>query len=77
MITKELIKDVTISILRRAETTLPKDVKQALARAYEREENEIAKVQLEAMLENVKLCRGAAKTVMSGHGSPAVFCYAW
>ena len=73
MITKELIKDVTISILRRAETTLPKDVKQALARAYEREENEIAKVQLEAMLENVRLAEDLQRPLCQDTGLPLFF----
>lgn len=73
MITKELIKDVTISILRRAETTLPKDVKQALARAYEREENEIAKVQLEAMLENVRLAEELQRPLCQDTGLPLFF----
>jgi fumarate hydratase subunit alpha len=73
MITKELIKDVTISILRQAETTLPKDVKQALARAYEREENEIAKVQLEAMLENVRLAEDLQRPLCQDTGLPLFF----
>lgn len=73
MITKELIRDVTISILRRAETTLPKDVKQALARAHEREENEIAKVQLEAMLENVKLAEELQRPICQDTGLPLFF----
>ena len=49
-ITKALIKDVTLTLLKRAETTLPGDVKAALKSAYEREEHEIARVQLEAMM---------------------------
>jgi len=73
MITKELIKDVTISILRRAETTLPSDVKAALVRAYEREEHEIAKVQLEAMLENVKLAEELQRPLCQDTGLPLFF----
>ncbi|MHC1610474.1 MAG: fumarate hydratase [Candidatus Methanospirareceae archaeon] len=73
MITKELIRDVTISILRRAETTLPKDVKAALARAYEREEQEIAKVQLEAMLENVRLAEELQRPLCQDTGIPLFY----
>ena len=73
MITKELIKDVTINILRRAETTLPKDVKEALVRAYECEENEIAKVQLKAMLENIKLAEKMQRPLCQDTGIPLFY----
>ncbi|RLG32712.1 fumarate hydratase [Methanosarcinales archaeon] len=73
MITKELIKDVTITILRRAETTLPSDVKEALARAYECEENEIAKVQLKVMLENVKLAEEMQRPLCQDTGIPLFY----
>jgi fumarate hydratase subunit alpha len=73
MITKELIKDVTITILRRAETTLPSDVKEALVRAYECEEEEIAKVQLEAMLENVKLAEEMQRPLCQDTGIPLFY----
>jgi fumarate hydratase subunit alpha len=73
MTTKELIKDVTITILRRAETTLPSDVKEALVRAYECEEEEIAKVQLEAMLENVKLAEKMQRPLCQDTGIPLFY----
>ncbi len=73
MITKELIKDVTVTILRRAETALPDDVKEALARAYECEENEIAKVQLKAMLDNVKLAEVMQRPLCQDTGIPLFF----
>ncbi len=73
MITKELIKEVTVNVLRRAETTLPSDVKEALVRAYECEENEIAKVQLEAMLENVKLGEKMQRPLCQDTGIPLFY----
>ncbi|MDI6884918.1 MAG: fumarate hydratase [archaeon] len=73
MITKELIKEVTITLLRRAETTLPSDVKAALVRAYEGEENEIARVQLEAMLENVRLAEELRRPLCQDTGLPLFF----
>jgi fumarate hydratase subunit alpha len=73
MITKELITEVTITILRRAETTLPGDVKGALVRAYECEENEIAKVQLKAMLKNVKLAEEMQRPLCQDTGIPLFF----
>ena len=73
MITKKLIKDVTINILKRAETTLPDDVKQALSRAYEQETNEIARVQLKAMLDNVKLAEELQRPLCQDTGLPLFF----
>ncbi len=73
MITKELIKEVTITLLKRAEMILPSDVKAALVSAYEREDNEIAKVQLEAMFENVKLAEELQRPLCQDTGLPLFF----
>ena len=73
MITKKLIKDVTINILKRAETALPEDVKQAMSRAYEQETNEIARVQLKAMLDNVKLAEELQRPLCQDTGLPLFF----
>jgi fumarate hydratase subunit alpha len=73
MITKELIKAVTITLLKRAETTLPSDVKAALLSAYEREGNEIARVQLAAMLENVRLAEELQRPICQDTGLPLFF----
>ncbi len=73
MITKKLIKDVTINILKRAETTLPDDVKRALSRAYEQETNKIARVQLKAMLDNVKLAEELQRPLCQDTGLPLFF----
>ena len=73
MITQELIKEVTITLLKRAETTLPSDVKAALLSAYEREVNEIARVQLAAMLENVRLAEELQRPICQDTGLPLFF----
>ena len=73
MITKEMITEVTITLLKRAETTLPSDVKAALRSAYEREEQEIAKVQLAAMLENVRLAEELQRPICQDTGLPLFF----
>lgn len=73
MITKELIEEVTLTILKRAETTLPEAVKVALKRAYAREESEIARVQLEAMLENVELAEELQRPLCQDTGLPLFF----
>lgn len=73
MITKELIREVTITLLKRAETGLPDDVKAALVRAYEREDNKIAKIQLEAMLDNIKLAGEMQRPLCQDTGLPLFF----
>jgi fumarate hydratase subunit alpha len=73
MITRAEIKAVAITLLKRAETTLPTDVKEALRRAYEREEQEIAKVQLAAMLENVQLAEELQRPICQDTGLPLFF----
>jgi fumarate hydratase subunit alpha len=55
MISEELIKTVTIELLRRAVIKLPKDVKEALAQAYKNEISSTAKTQLKTILDNIKL----------------------
>ena len=73
MITKEVIKDVTVALLRTAETALPGDVKAALDRAYECEAKELAKVQVKAMLENVKLAVALQRPLCQDTGLPLFF----
>ena len=73
MITKELIKEVTVTLLRTAEIALPGDVKAALDRAYECEAKELAKVQVKAMLENVKLAVALQRPLCQDTGIPLFF----
>jgi fumarate hydratase subunit alpha len=73
MITKEMIKGVTITLLKRAEITLSSDVKAALRSAYEREESEIARVQLAAMLENIRLAEDLQRPICQDTGLPILF----
>lgn len=57
MIPKELVKSTVIELLRFASNILPDDVKEALQTAYNHETEEVAKKQLKAILENVKLAK--------------------
>ena len=61
MISESVVKEVTIDLLRKAVTTLPKDIKEALRRAYEMEEEPIAKMQLKNILDNIKLAESTSK----------------
>jgi fumarate hydratase subunit alpha len=49
------VEDVAVKLLKLAVTKLPRDVKEALQRAYREEKNEAGKAHLEAMLNNIEL----------------------
>lgn len=55
MISREVLKEATVEILRRSMTKLPKDIIKALQKAYEKEADEIPKMQLKAILDNIAL----------------------
>ncbi|MFB0500996.1 MAG: fumarate hydratase [Candidatus Bathyarchaeia archaeon] len=50
-----VVENVAVELLRQAVTKLPRDVKEALQRAYREEESDLGKTQLEAILNNVEL----------------------
>ena len=53
MIPDSLVEDVVVEMLRKAVTKLPRDVEEALQRAYERETDEVPKTQLKTILTNI------------------------
>jgi len=55
LITEEIVEDAAVKLLQLAVTELPRDVKEALQRAYREEESEAGKTQLKAILDNVEL----------------------
>lgn len=52
---EQTIENVAVSLLRQAVTKLPKDIKEALQKAYREETSEAGKTQLKAILDNVEL----------------------
>lgn len=56
-ITKTLVVNATIDILKKAETDLPPDVTNALRQAQMRETSQIAKEQLSAILQNIEIAK--------------------
>jgi len=52
---EETVEKTAVEILRRAVIYLPKDVKEALNNAYEKETSEAGKTQLKAILDNINL----------------------
>ena len=55
MISKDLVKSTVKELLRLASVELPSDVKGALRDAYEREVEDVPKMQLKAILDNIEL----------------------
>lgn len=55
MISSDLIKNVTVELLRMAVTKLPSDVEQMIQQYYEKEDNDMAKMQLKTILDNMAL----------------------
>ncbi len=53
---KDLVRAL-VELIRKAETSLPKDVEEKLKEAYKNEKNPLAKIQLEQVLKNTKLAR--------------------
>lgn len=52
---EEIVENAAVNLLRFAVTELPKDVKEALQKAYREETSEAGKTQLKAILDNVEL----------------------
>jgi len=50
-----IVENVAVELLQLAATKLPRDVKEALQKAYREEKSEIGKIQLEAILKNIEL----------------------
>lgn len=73
MISKELIVDTTVELLRQAETRLPSDVKKALEDGYNRETDEVPKAQLKAILDNVALAEENSLPMCQDTGIPIFF----
>ncbi len=57
MLTMGHIKDLTVELIKKAETELPNDMVEALKNAYNIETKEIAKTQLKNILDNIKLAK--------------------
>ncbi len=67
-----MIKKI-VELIREAQTKLPLEVERALRKAYDSEENEIARLQLKNMLENIKLARELSLPICQDTGIPYFF----
>jgi fumarate hydratase subunit alpha len=68
-----LVEEVVVRLMRTATTTLPEDVLAALEGAMAEETEEIAKVQLRTILENVQLAETSGRPMCQDTGVPVFF----
>ncbi len=70
---EEALKEFLVELIRVAETRLPLDVYEALRRAYEAEDNPVAKQHLEAILKNAELAAKLSKPICQDTGTPVFY----
>ena len=67
------VKSTIVELFRKAETELGEDVIKAIKKAYEIEENEIAKNQLKTILDNIDAAKKLKVPICQDTGLPIVF----
>ena len=73
MITDSLIEDVVVEMLRKAVTKLPRDVEEALQRAYDNETDVVPKTQLKTILTNIRMAEEAVTPICQDTGVQIFF----
>ncbi len=73
MITLKQIEETVCHLFKEAVIKLPPDVKKALENAYEKEDEEIAKSNLKAILENIRIAEKLQIPMCQDTGLPIIF----
>ncbi len=73
MIPDSLIEDVVVEMLRKAVTKLPRDVEDALQRAYDTETDEVPKTQLKTILTNIGMAEEGTTPICQDTGVQIFF----
>ena len=73
MITQEQVADTVCKLYKEAVIKLPVDVKNALKKAYEIEENDIAKLNIKSILDNIHLAEENDIPMCQDTGLPIIF----
>jgi fumarate hydratase subunit alpha len=73
LISKDLVKSTVKELLRMASIELPIDVKKALKDAYEREVEDVPKMQLKAILDNIELAEKTGTPMCQDTGVHIVY----
>lgn len=70
---EEALEQELITLMRKGVVELPPDVLTSLRIAYEREDNEVARMQLSAILDNIALARQTGRPLCQDTGIPLFF----
>lgn len=73
MITQKQIEETVCHLFKQAVIELPSDVKKALLKAYEKEDEEIARANLKAILDNIKIAEKLQIPMCQDTGLPIIF----
>lgn len=73
MLSEAEFRSAVVEMLRRAATTLPKDVVEALKRCKRRERERVAILQFECMLKNLELAKNLGAPICQDTGVPIFF----
>jgi len=73
MIKEELISDTICQLYKKAAIVLPDDVKKSIESALKVEDNELAKLNIEAILKNIKLAEEKSIPMCQDTGLPIIF----
>ncbi|WP_455240983.1 fumarate hydratase [Methanothermobacter tenebrarum] len=73
MISQGMVKETVCQLFKKATTTLPRDVESALRRAFREEKDEIALLNLKAILDNIKIAKEKRIPICQDTGLPIVF----
>ena len=73
MITQEQVAQAVYYCYKQAAIILPSDIKEGLEEAYEREDEDIAKLNIKSILENIRLARENSIPMCQDTGLPIIF----
>jgi fumarate hydratase subunit alpha len=73
MITQKQVEDIICSLFKQAVIELPEDVEKALKKAYENEDQDIARSNLKAILDNIVAARHLQIPMCQDTGLPIIF----
>jgi fumarate hydratase subunit alpha len=73
MITQKMVEDTICQLFKEAVINLPEDVKNALKKAYEEEDNEIGLLNLKAILDNIDAAEEMSIPLCQDTGLPIIF----
>lgn len=73
MPTYDEVVETVVELFRKAEIELDDDVVKALRKAYEEEDNEIARMNIEAILRNIEIAKEKGVPICQDTGLPIVF----